>query len=445
MLAILAIPVVAKSIFYLFHAPTRGMDGVRFMLQAESLFAGRGYPPFDQLMSPIYVSVPPGYPVFITLLFYIWHSEPLVLFVQYLLSIASCYFVYFALKPRVPRLALVALVVMSISPMMGRLMASVLSETLSIFLSSLLVYLFSLSGKGRTYRAAAIGLLLCCLALTSPVAVPLTLALLAAYVWNHRRQWKTVSAVLVAWAIPMTVWQIDCVKRSGRIQPTVFYELPNAKNVSGIRLWHRTWSTGEGDLSALWSIGNSPLSKDAFRSGEEKSRLTQMETQYWAGKLDPLKYDDAFRQIAKERIAQNPARFYFWLPLWRAADLWLGSMPAFGPWDRSKLAVPENWSASAVVGFVGAHLNYVFYALQPLLFLWLLFASLKSRDPVPCAFAAGVLFYTALCGWTAQGEERRNYPFYPFLFFSAYYAYAPRLVKGRAQLFRHDFKQAPAI
>src|SRR5207249_5072345 len=43
--------------------------------------------------------------------------------------------------------------------------------------------------------------------------------------------------------------------------------------------------------------------------------------------------DAGFAQIARERIARHPLRYYFWLPIKRAATMWFNTHSQYWPWD----------------------------------------------------------------------------------------------------------------
>src|SRR5262245_35240129 len=201
------------------HTPAYRPDSLRFLDQAESLLDGRGYTWQGQPDA----SLPPGYPVFISAVFAVRHSHAFLRLAQLGLSLASCYLVFFALKPRSERLAAVALLLMSLSPWTGRLMCSIMSETLGIFLCSLLVFFVSRYELGaRSWgHHFVIGLLCTALLLTSPATIFLAFGIFCAIAWYSRHRRAGLLFLGLGGLLLMAPWQAYCHYATGRLQPTV--------------------------------------------------------------------------------------------------------------------------------------------------------------------------------------------------------------------------------
>ncbi len=433
------LPIACRSFFYLQYLAGYTPDSFRYIKQAESLMSGRGYPSFDSLGAPLASAPPPGYPIFIAAVYTIAHSDVLLRLCHLALSIVSCYLVYFSLKPRNSGVAYIALVAFAISPWTGRIMMCVLSEPLSIFLSSCVVYClsrFELETEGPLLSIFG-GLSISSLMLTAPATVPLGFALLTYLLWKKRKKKQLMTMLFLAWLAPMIPWQLDCYHRTGRIQPTIYYLLPNSAFTRGFTQWFRTWSTGT-DLSYIFGGANSLLRNAprlAFSSEGERNKVLQWSADVVNAKISSEEYDRLLSNLAHERVRQNRFQNYFVLPFKRAVALWSDVGPVWR-WGIEKATIASLFDQvkQGILHVLFYWLPSVFLVLiyhsQNLFWCYLASLSLASRRWLPLLMICAVLFYTCLTAFTALCEERRNYSFYPFLFFLGWWS-KPRFAKTR--------------
>jgi len=108
----LTLAALVRIIVFVTPSPNGGGDSARFLYQAEALLNGRGFL-WDDVPC---TDLPPGYPVFLALLRSVSSSLLLVVFVQFVLSVLSCYLIYLAIRPRSERLAIAGLLAYAAYP-----------------------------------------------------------------------------------------------------------------------------------------------------------------------------------------------------------------------------------------------------------------------------------------------------------------------------------------
>jgi 4-amino-4-deoxy-L-arabinose transferase-like glycosyltransferase len=173
-------------------------------------------------------------------------------------------------------------------------------------------------------------------------------------------------------------------------------EMPGEFVPRGYLAWVRTWiDDGRYILPVLWFLDDEPISvkdmpESAFDSAEEKARVAQLLDQYnhpptteetpspsptppaapttepeESTAAEPDEGDDEsgdeeaeeepeqqtpemtpaidaqFAQIARERIARSPLRYYLWLPIKRGWSLWAGPHSDYYPFEGELFPVSE--------------------------------------------------------------------------------------------------------
>ncbi len=248
---VLGLVVVLQLAFFLISPKPKPVgDAVRFLAQADSLLDGQGY----AYLGKPETTLPPGYPVFLFLILKVRHSIVLVRVTELLLAVIACWLVYFAMKPRGERFACVATLAMAAHPWLGLTATGILSEPLSVFLVSLIVFGISrMEGwpKQRVW-AFIIGWATGGLALTAPAAIFLCIALVIGALWLSRRDVAAVGALFAGGVLLLIPWQVHCYRATGHIQPTLYTLNDSHFFEAGRALWIRSWSEREGDLPFLW-------------------------------------------------------------------------------------------------------------------------------------------------------------------------------------------------
>jgi 4-amino-4-deoxy-L-arabinose transferase-like glycosyltransferase len=437
---------VAIQLAYGMPAKCVNDDSKRFLQQAEWLAAGEGYLgkeiwTFSGTGVRSETSLPPGYPVFLAATMLLTGSGDRFLLavriVQILMALATCYLIYFAIRPRSTKLALLAFLVLSISFSTVYTPRMIMSETLSAFVIGLLCWLISrMETRGAGALSAVTQGALCVASLLiAPATIVLACGLWCYSFWRQRRQWNNLALMTTGSLLLMVPWQIHCYRATGHIQPTVFTGI----NVwhSGFAQWYRTWATKRADMLVFWEPTSfHELPNCLFSSKEQRDRLTALNERAADREQFMLNHqapdvDEAFREAAAERIAASPLRFYAGLPAVRAVTLWLH----FEVWneilqqlDRFSFTRPilEGKSltcavARTTIGILGvAAINIV-----PLVMLVILViggvCSIRRREILPLIVVLSALIYTALSAVSGMGELRRDFAFYPVILFILFY------------------------
>lgn len=414
----------------LFCSPARTPDSDRYTHQAWSIAAGQGFATTGHPET----TLPPGFSVLLAGLFALGLPEESVRVVNVCLHMATVWLIWGALERRDRHAAALAAAAFAVFPWIARQPGYVLSETLTTFLCALLVNMVVRQGAQPTpARVLAIGAVALAIPLTAQALVVLSIGLLVVVAWRVRRRPASVLALFVGALAVWVPWQAHCVRATGSVQPFLYSDKPELSD-DGFFLWFRTWRLRESDMIAQWHPAEfSLLPRRAFQDDAQRAQLADVRANYPFG--DPVLHD-AFHKAASARVRQAPFSFYVGLPVARATLLWF-DMPDISHFRTSYVfrltptAFLDDWRTvgrhRAVLRLAKAFLSvlvWIFYAAYPLAFLWCAFRAVRSRDSVAIAIVLAVSVYTALSGWTAVGESRRNLPFFPALLTTL--VYVPR-------------------
>lgn len=399
-------------------------DSHRFLAQARSILDGRGF----GVNGVPETSLPAVYPLFLALLLRAGLAPERIPIVQVGILLAAAATLHFAVRPRGRVAAALAVLLLVVNPWIVRQSGYLMSETLSVLLSSVAVLLLvrCREALGRPALAFAAGAASTALLLSSPAHLFVFAALAVGGVLATWRRPTGVVSFLAGIVLVMLPWQLHCIAATGRPVPTVF--TPRFRFVGdgqGFGLWLRTWQLRPRDFEMYWRGGDVRLAPPrAFRDERDRRVLTAATAGRPIGSPESAR---AFRQSARETISQAPLRFYVGMPAARAALLW-ADMPqiehaqieyagrllpatfradwkAFGLSRALQRLAKAAWSTMALAAFVG----------YPLLFLLLAARALRTPQGRPEALVFLLAFagYTLAAAWWAAGEPRRNLHLYP--------------------------------
>ncbi len=346
---LLLVAAVMLSQFPLYLPYVDHGDPVRFIAQAKSLCAGDGY-----IGKAIWswigsgtrpeTALPPGYPIFLAGVMFSTSDTGqtfyfVVTLLQMLMALLSCCLVYAAIRPRSVPWAILGGAILATSLPFLSLSRLFLSETLAAFLCSLLIFQVSrMETSGATaWQSISIGLLCVAILLTAPALIILCFLVWCYCAWHNRRRPAELALLALGSLLLMIPWQVHCYWATGHIQPTVYAHMPTFS--SGFTRWVRTWAERPAEESVFWRAENfMVVPETAFSSPAEQAELTALyqkahdEMQIrWEqendGQLFAPEVENAFSKAADKKIANSPWRFYFGLPLRRAAYLWFSGAP----------------------------------------------------------------------------------------------------------------------
>jgi len=127
--------------------------------------------------------------------------------------------------------------------------------------------------------------------------------------------------------------------------------------------------------------------------------------------------DAGFAQIARERIARHPVRYYLWLPVKRAGTMWLNTHSQYWPWDGELFPLDDLDHDTHQQYWLPlfAALTWV-YTLLGLAGGWILWRSRKFAARRWLLLAALVIFLRLAFFSTMENPEPRYVvEFFPFL------------------------------
>jgi 4-amino-4-deoxy-L-arabinose transferase-like glycosyltransferase len=347
---------------------------------------------------PTYIRLP-GYPAFLALIFRVFGMEhyTAVLVTQILADVATC-FVVADLARRVigDRAARWAFALTAICPFLANYAVVPLTETLAVFFAALaldfaVIALDDLTA-GRLRYWIACGLAVAASILLRPDG-GILLAAIGGYLLylfffraQVRRQafWAglVLAAVSLAPLLPWTARNWHVFHRFMPLAPR-YANGPNERVPMGYETWMKTWIVDYVSTAEIyWQIGagdidTSLLPTRAFDSAQERDATQTIFDAYnqkhvWSDQLDAR-----LGQIAKQRIAHAPLRYYIWLPAIRAADMWFRPRTELvGTNDRWWEFQDDPEGTAVGIGFGVLNLIYVALAVIGLIaahrrFRWL--------------------------------------------------------------------------
>jgi hypothetical protein len=125
--------------------------------------------------------------------------------------------------------------------------------------------------------------------------------------------------------------------------------------------------------------------------------------------------DAGFAQIARERVARHPIRFYFWLPIKRAQTMWFDTHSQYWPFEGDLLPLEdldyEEHQQIWLPLFAGLTLAYTLLGIAG---AWLLWRSREGRKWL-LLLSLIILFRLTFFSTIENPEPRYVVEFFPFL------------------------------
>ncbi|HEX3436115.1 MAG TPA: glycosyltransferase family 39 protein [Pseudacidobacterium sp.] len=283
----------------------------------------------------------PGYPLFLMLCFRLFGLENYraVMYVQVVVDLASCLLIAgFAAKIASRRAGWVALWLAVLCPFTANYAATPLTETLEFFFISGALYSFACLLEHPLWRWVAIlafafgyaALLRPDGALLAVVFCP-AIVVYGAKLWGTRLMLRMAIVCGMLSMLPFIPWTIRNWKTFRVFQPLAprYATDPGEPTNPGFNRWTKTVCV---DFTCTWEIywnANSDelklenLPSRAFDSAAQYQKTKQLFEDYNRTTTLTPEIDARFGKLARERIAYNPVRYYFALPMARLMDMWL--------------------------------------------------------------------------------------------------------------------------
>ena len=306
----------------------------------------------------------PGYPAFLAAMFSLFGREhyTAVLIVQALLDTNACLVIAaVALELMNARAAKAAYLLAALCPFTANYAATPLAETLAIFCIPHALY-YGVRGlkalrEGQAWLTPWLLAGMWCAAeiLVRPdgglLLVPLGLAL-AGMLFVLPRKGRILAAgtiFAVAGLAPLAPWTVRNWRTFHLFQPLAprYANDPGEFVPHGFNHWVKTWMVDYVSVEEVYrKVPGEPVNFHALPQRAFDSRLQFDATENLIADYNQQLHigpelDARFERLARQRVIDNPFRYFVWLPFLRISDMWLRPRTEMLPvasrwWDFSK-------------------------------------------------------------------------------------------------------------
>lgn len=346
---------VLRAAFIARHPRFAG-DALIYGELAHNMLAHHVYGLMEGVLRPTLIRLP-GYPLFLAVCFRLFGDANYlaVLWVQAVLDLATCGLIALTVRRVVgERAGLWTLWLAALCPFTANYTDVVLAECCSLFCVAVAFFAMERWVCHRRLRwAVLIGLALVWAVLLRPDEGLLAAAVVPMMLWvglreeGHRGLVRWIAPAAVASlivALPLAVWAVRNWKVFHVVEPLSpkYANDPGEEVAYGFMRWYRSWAVGfPATVNVYWKydgsiVSMSDLPERAFDSPEQRAKTAALFAQYNEEQGSTPPVDAGFAQLARERVAAHPLRYYVLLPVARELDMW------FRP--RTELIkVPLDW------------------------------------------------------------------------------------------------------
>ena len=297
-------------------------------------------------------------------------------------------------------------------------------------------------GRGVEYGALGAGLIAGLGTLFRPEAPILLVAasiLFAALFFSVGAvlRWLWVSlAMALGCLLVLSPWALRNIATLGEPQffAPKYSNLPGELIPYGFMAWEKTWLYRVSDCYLVpWKLNEEAINVDeiparAFDSPEEEQRVAAILEPYNEDLTLTKEEDDAFAQIARERLERHPLRSYLWVPAARAVTLWFSPrielLPVSGHvFPLASMREQDPMDQESTILLFLLNVFYVALGAWGALTLWRSNASVR---PVVGFLVLFMLLRTAFLTTLETPEPR-----YTLVCFPAWIALGAQLFAGR--------------
>ncbi|HEY4355125.1 MAG TPA: glycosyltransferase family 39 protein [Acidobacteriaceae bacterium] len=439
--------VLLRLVFLHFRPPFAG-DSLIYADLATNLLHHHTYAlTTDGVITPTLIRLP-GYTAFLALCFAMFGDGNFLaaVWVQIVVSLAdACLLGVLAYRLMGRRAGLAALALGMLCPFTANYSVTALTETWSLFcitLAFLSAERWSVAlRQGREWNMWLLpmaGALIYAVFLR-PDRSLLAVAVIPAMAWiafreaggSLIRRELPVAAVIVALLLPLGLWGVRNWRVFHVFQPLApkYANDPGEEVAYGFQRWYRTWAIDyESTVLVYWPYDGSTVDFNevparAFDDAGQRARTAELFAKYNEETGSTPDVDAGFAELARERIAAHPLRFYVVMPLARLADMWLH--------PRTELMrMPLDWWKWRE--HPGKSLFSAMYALLNLAYLGLAIAGLRrwsrlgwsGARALGYAMVAFVLLRSALLMTLDNSEQRYTLECFPVVLLLASFALA---------------------
>jgi 4-amino-4-deoxy-L-arabinose transferase-like glycosyltransferase len=341
-IAVALVAGLALRLFFVVHAPRIAGDTLLYGDIAKNWMQHGVYGFAQGPHGPVPTLIRlPGYPMFLALCFAVFGADryTAVMVVQCLIDLATCLLVahlvrrLFGGRAAVPVLWLGVL-----CPFTANYVAAPLTEMPSLLCIALAFYgmeRWRAAGRGWNGWLWTIAATLAYAVLLRPEQGLLAAAVVPAMfwmAWRDSRELRAAAPVLVAAVcvvVPLVPWAARNWSTFHVFEPLAprYATDPGEEVPIGFQRWFRSWGIDFASTEQVyWNWDSAPIDiadvpTRAFDTEEQYSRTALLLTEYNKETTATPKLDAGFDALAKERIADDPVRYYLALPMARLLDM----------------------------------------------------------------------------------------------------------------------------
>lgn len=339
--------ILLRLVFLHFRPPFAG-DSLIYADLATNLLRHHTYAlTQDGVITPTLIRLP-GYPAFLAVCFALFGDGNFLaaVWIQIAVSLAdACLLGLLAYRLAGKRAGVAALALAMLCPFTANYSATALTETLSLFCITLTFFSVDRWAAAlRQGRAWNVWLLPIAAALTYSVFLRpdrslLAVAVIPAMTWIAFRRGEgsfpkrelPVVAVIVALLLPLGLWGVRNLRVFHVFQPLApkYANDPGEEVAYGFQRWYRTWAIDyQSTVQVYWPYDGSTVNFNevparAFDNAGQRARTEELFAKYNEETGSTPGVDAGFAELARERVAAYPLRFYLVMPAARLADMWL--------------------------------------------------------------------------------------------------------------------------
>jgi uncharacterized membrane protein YtjA (UPF0391 family) len=369
---------LALRVFFVLKFPVTESGDAPFYIELAWNWLKKGVYgfPVNGQLTPVDMRVP-GYPAFLAAVFaFAGNSPRAAMLAQVVMDMATCFLVALIAARLAPeaarrRVTLAGLWLAALCPFTANYTAVVLTETLTIFLTTLAILILLETELGRKIDAASgvgftkallnpwflAGIVVGFGALVRPETPLLLLAagLVMARKWWRPANWTRLLRAGLLLAVGMILPLVPWAARNWRTLHDVqflaprYSELPGEYTPLGFSAWTNTWLWHFRDVYLThWKLNEEEIPIDdipasAFDSPQERGRVSDLLDDYNEELTVGPALDQQFREIAHERTDRHPLRTYLEIPFLRALTLWFTPRIELLPYSGHLRPVRVEW------------------------------------------------------------------------------------------------------
>ena len=346
----------------------------------------------------------PGYPAFLAIVYFCaGPGRKAVMLVQAFLDLATCVLAA-GIAARLAvgmseasrwRVVAAALWLAALCPFTANYAAVPLTEVLATFSTTLAILIFlspasprieqvqSRSDVIRSVRHCLLGGLVVGLGTLVRPEMPLLLVavFLVLGLRNYRPEnWKKL-ALATLWMVagsllPLAPWAARNAVSLGRVQFLAprYAETYGDVLPTGFYAWTKTWMYRFRDAYLFtWKLPTQRIEMNdlppyASDSAEERAQVASMLDRYNRIPGMTRTLDLEFAELARERSRHHPIRTYLWIPIERAAAMWLTPRITLLPYSGRLWPLRESWRSNPIdfgvtLGFTVLNILYIGMAI----------------------------------------------------------------------------------